>query len=255
MVSRFTNLDPNGSTSKENASDNLRANIDAASDSSSFLRREAELATVEERFRDSHLRKGQLTPVESKFREVFYDGMDAASKRSLLCKLHLTLPSQGIEVGLGKYDGTGSEKPTSCPPPSNRLAPQSPRDPDFPSYGHLNVPTIGHGKLMSTSRNLNSKYPQRSVRSSRGFSSSKDGDETAEMWKRALRAESVARSPRSSISGHKSDSSSLRGGPTNSQRISRVAKDHDHAHHSGADSFDHSPTCDEAPPEDEDQMV
>lgn len=193
--------------------------------------------------------------MESKFREVFYDGTDAASKRSLLGRLHLTVPSQGTAVGLGKYDGTGPEPTGSSSSPINRPDSQSHGESDPLSHGHLKVPTVDHASIKHKSQNLSTQYSERGGRSTRGFSSSKDGDETAEMWKRALRGESVARSPRSSTSAHKSDSNSVRGGPRYSGRVSKSTKATDHSHRSGADSDDHSPTCNEALPQDEDEKV
>lgn len=237
--------DSDSPTPNEATPDSQHANVDAGSDTSSFRRREAELATVEERFRDSHLRKAPLTPVESKFHEVFYHGTEAGSKKSLLCRLHLAVPSQDTAVGLGKYDGAGRDQIRSSSSPHKRPDPPLRRESSTSSHGHLKVPPV------STSKNPSTKYSQKGARSARGFSSSKDGDETAEMWKRALRAESVARSPRSSVSAHKSDSGSVRGGTRHSGRISKSAKATDYSYRSGG----HSPTCNEAPPQGQDEKV
>lgn len=193
--------------------------------------------------------------MESKFREVFYEGSDLANRRSLRCRLHLTIPSQGTAVGLGTYDGADCQQPSSSFPTSNRLNSQLGRGLDSSRHGHLKVPSSDHGKGKSKSRSLSPKYFPRGGRSSRGFSSSKDGDETAEMWKRALRAESGARSPRCSTSTRDSKSSSLRGGPRNSERVSRGSKAPEPSHRSGADSHEHSPTCNEIPLRDEDDRV
>lgn len=246
---------PDARDSSGAINDSRRANIDAASDNSSFLRREAELVAVEERFRDSHLRKGRLTPVESKFREVFYEGPGPANRKPLRCRLRLTIPSQGTGLDLGTYDSTDSQQPSPSPPPSNGSDSRSDRGLESSIHGHLAVPSSDHYKRNSKSKGLSPQYHPKGGRSSRGFSSSKDGDETAEMWKRALRAESVSRPARSSTSAHKSESSSLRGGPRNSERISRASKAREHSHHSGANSHEHSPTCIEVPPPDEDDRV
>lgn len=232
----FSTLESKSSISNGAVVASQYATVDTSSDSSSFRRREVELATVEERFRDSHLRKGPLTPVESKFRELFYDGPDDVDRKSILCGLHLTIPSQSTMADLSKFDGTGSEQSACLPRSSNRPDSRAKRVSQSSGHLHLKVPYNDCGKAKAKSKSISPKHSQRSGRFTRGFSSSKDGDETAEMWKRALRTKSVAISPRSSTSVQLSDSRSIIRRPVDS-------------------SQDHSPTCSEVPPQDEDTRV
>lgn len=189
----FTNIDPR------------RATFEAGSDTSSFLRREAELRYVEERFRNSHLRKVSFSPVESKFRELFdLEGDSSASHRmSLFSKLHLNVPKRAKVPIIETLDGNNSGPalgPTRISPTSvlqNKVSERPSMD-----AGHLQVPDVFHGKSRDKAKETG-RTPATSsanTRRFRGFSSSKDGDDTAELWKQAVRAESESRSPRGSVS-------------------------------------------------------
>lgn len=184
-----------------------RATIEIGSETSSFLRREAELRCVEERFRNSHLRTGYFNPVESKFREIFDHGNDPSSnhRTSLLSKLHLNVQKPGKFAMIETLDGNSSRHAlagTRTSPTSvlqHELSEQTNLD-----HGHLQVPDVFHGKSRAKTKETGHMLPTSSTRSRRlrGFSSSKDGDDTAELWKRAVRAESESRSPRGSVSSN-----------------------------------------------------
>lgn len=191
----FTNIDPR------------RATIEPGSETSSFLRREAELRYVDERFRDSHLRKGSFNLVESRFHEMFdHDGGSSSNHRmSLLSKLHFNITKRGKVAVIETLDGNGSGHALAC----TRTSPTSVLQHKVSEHatvddGHLQVPDVFHGKgrakTKETGHMLATSSPD--TRRLRGFSSSKDGDDTAELWKRAVRAESESRSPRGSVSSN-----------------------------------------------------
>ena len=181
--------------------------MEAGSETSSFLRREAELRNVEERFRNSHLRKGTFNPVESKFREIFDHDCDQSSNNriSLLSKLHLSVPKRAKIAIIETLDGNSSR-----PALAGTCTLRTPALPDKSSVQaglgceHLQVPDFVHGKSRKTANDASHMLTISSGRSRRlrGFSSSRDGDDTAELWKRAVRAESESRSPRGSISSN-----------------------------------------------------
>lgn len=188
--------------------DPRRATIEVGSETSSFLRREAELRCVEERFRNSHLRKGYFNPVESKFREIFDHDRDPTSnhRTSLLSKLHLNVPKRGRFAIIETLDGNSSRhalasirtSPTSVL--QHKVSEQTNLD-----CRHLQVPDVfHHGKSRGKTKETGYMLATSSTKSRRlrGFSSSKDGDDTAELWKRAVRAESESRSPRGSVSSN-----------------------------------------------------
>lgn len=196
-----------GSTTHFATVDSCRATIEAGSETSSFLRREAELQTVEERFRNSHLRKGSLNPVESKFREIFdHDGDPGPNNRiSLLSKLHFNVPKRAKVAIIETLDGSISGHALAgmhASPPSelhNKTSMQASLDNE-----HLQVPVIVHRKSTAKATGIGQTPVIIHGRSRRlrGFSSSKDGDDAAELWKRAVRAESESRSPRGSTSSN-----------------------------------------------------
>lgn len=228
--------------------------MEAGSETSSFIRRDAELRTVEERFRDSHLRKEPLVPMESKFREVFHDGCRSGARNSFLASLQLTLPNDTL-AATENFDGNYSENVLLVHPAGSKSNTSQDGSPSRSAHGHLKVPSTEHGLFRARPT---SKSPRALTRCEvsprpRGFSSSKDGDDTAAMWGRAIRAESVTRSHRGSTSSQQiishvpqdeaSDHGQLPQGPWPSEdgRSSRF------------DSHVHSPTCHELPSqEDED---
>lgn len=187
--------------------DSRRATIEAGSETSSFLRREAVLQNVEERFRNSHLRKGSFNPVESKFREIFDHDGDAGSNNriSLLSKLHLNVPKRGKVVIIETLDGNSSRHALAGTRTLRTSAVQSNTSMQTGlDCGHLQVPDVVHGKRRTKANDTSPVLANSSARSRllRGFSSSREGDDTAELWKRAVRAESEFRSPRGSISSN-----------------------------------------------------
>lgn len=187
--------------------DSRRATIEAGSETSSFLRREAVLQNVEERFRNSHLRKGSFNPVESKFREIFdHDGDPSSNNRmSLLSRLHLNVPKRGKVAVIEMLDGNSSRhalagvRTLRTSALHNKTSLETSLD-----CGHLQVPDVVHGKSRTKAGDTSHVLANGSARSRqlRGFSSSREGDDTAELWKRAVRAESEFRSPRGSISSN-----------------------------------------------------
>lgn len=202
-----TTFDSGGSGTCSPAVDPRRATTEAGSETSSFLRREVELQTVEERFRESHLRKGSLNPVESKFRELFDHGSipSSTNRTSLLSKLHLSVPKRGKLSIIETLDGHNSghvllgTHASHTPEMQDKASIQARSD-----SGHLKVPTIIHGKNRANADSSSQMLPINRSRSRRvrGFSSSRDGDDAAELWKRAVRAESASRSPRGSTSSN-----------------------------------------------------
>lgn len=165
------------------------------------------LQNVEERFRNSHLRKASFNPVESKFREIFdHDGDTGSNNRiSLLSKLHLNVPKRGKVAIIETLDGNSSRhalagtRTLRTSALQNKNSMQTGLD-----CGHLQVPDVVHGKSRTKGNHTSHVLANSSARSRRlrGFSSSKEGDDTAELWKRAVRAESEARSPRGSTSSN-----------------------------------------------------
>ncbi|ROV91996.1 hypothetical protein VSDG_07636 [Cytospora chrysosperma] len=167
---------------------------------------EAELQAVEERFRDSHLRMEPLIPIESKFKEIFdHDGdLNAENRNYFLCRLHLNAQKRDKPMTIENLDGNGTDHITFVQEPSQRTDPRphGTSSLERPDHGHLQVPVVDRG---TNRRNLDGTSLGTSRKSGesgrpRGFSCSKQGDETAQMWKRALRAESKSKSPRGSTS-------------------------------------------------------
>lgn len=222
--------------------------LEAGSETSSFFRREAELRAVEERFRDSHLRKKELSiPVESKFHEVLSDNPRFASRHSLLSRLELALPMDGA-ILMDSFDDNGPEQDHS----SSEGRKSGTRQSTLLStdcQGHLKVPSAEYNKKKSASKRSRFSNHSDAFPRSRGFSSSKDGDETAEMWKRALKAESVSKSPRRSTSSQ----AVIEAG--NAEQNPRAPCPSAVDGRSGSNSQEHSPTCTEPlPQEDEDEF-
>lgn len=192
-----------GSTTFLTNIDPRQATIKPGSETPSFLRRDAELRYVEERFRDSHVRKGSFNLVESRFHEMFdCDGGSSSSHRmSLLSKLHFNVTKRGKVSVLQTLDGHALARTCASPTPvlQHKVSGQASVDDE-----HLQVPDIFHGKGRVKAKETSHMLATSSsnIRRLRGFSSSKDGDDTAELWKRAVRAESQPRSPRGSVSSN-----------------------------------------------------
>lgn len=147
-----------------------------------------------------------LVPIESKFIEIFdYDGVPNADNRNnFLRRFHLNAQKRDKPVAIENLDGNGTDHITFVQEPSQRTGPRPHGTPSLetPDHGHLQVPVVYRG---TNRRNLGGTSLGTSRKSgeserARGFSCSKQGDETAQMWKRALRAESKSNSPRGSTS-------------------------------------------------------
>lgn len=124
---------------------------------------------------------------------------------SLLSKLHLNVPKRARIAIIETLDGNSSGHALAG---TRTLRASSLQDKTTLQtgleYAHLQVPDVIHGKSR-VNANDSSHIPANSnarSRRLRGFSSSREGDDTAELWKRAVRAETESRSPRGSISSN-----------------------------------------------------
>lgn len=153
-------------------------------------------------------------------------------------------------------DGNDSEQVLAGRPTSHTSGTQQEFNSNRSYHGHLKVPAAdnGFGRPKSTGKSprLLTRCDKSHLRG-RGFSSSKDGDDTAAMWRRAIKADSVSRSPRRSTSLHlpvshiEQEEQSESGQPPEAPQPSVDGRS------SGSGSQDHSPTCHELPTqEDED---
>lgn len=88
------------------------------SETSSFVKREDELKSVEKRFEQSHLRKGPSAPITSRFREEFEESEDSlpTQKTSFLAKIHLSIPRR-VKLAPHSFDGSVSAYAKVFPPP------------------------------------------------------------------------------------------------------------------------------------------
>lgn len=229
--------------------------MEAGSETSSFFRRDAELRTVEERFRDSHLRKEPLVPVESKFREVFHDDCMSRSRTSLLASLQLTLPKVTLAAAKN-FDGNFSEILLSARPAGSKYKMPQNGNPSLSDHGHLKVPSTDHSliKARSTSKSPRASTLCQGRSHSRGFSSSKDGDDTAAMWGRAIRAESGARSHRRSTSSQHIIPHSMQEEPSDHGQLPQGPRPSEDGRSGRYDSRVHSPTCHELPTQEDEEV-
>lgn len=225
--------------------------FDTASESSSFLHREVELRAVEERFRDSHLRNKPCVPTGSKFHEVLRDNPRFAARTSLLSKLELNLPVD-FEVFVDRLDGNSSALDLLTSAAVRNAETQESDNLDTLGHDHLKMPSKDCGVKLSSDGTRLPSIKKESIRN-RGFSSSRDGDKTAEMWKRAMRAESVSKSPRRSTSlqavGHQPPIQDA----SVTNRVPRAPCPSEIGRRSGSLSLVHSPTCTELPTQDDEE--
>lgn len=219
--------------------------FDAASESSNFINQEAELHAVKESSRDSHLQSKPCIPTGGKFHEVLRDNSHFAARNSLLSKLELNLPVN-FEVFIDSLDGNSSalDMPTADAARNTRN-----RQSD-------DLHTLGHDHLKISSTDCVAKHSADGTRlpsikmefvRNRGFSSSRDGDNTAEMWKRAMRAESVPRSPGCSTSTQSFGAQPPIQDDTAINQVPRAPCPSEIGGRSGSRSIVHSPTCTELP--------
>lgn len=191
--------------------------------------------------------------MESKFHEVLSDNPRFAARNSPLSRLDLTLPIAG-EIFTGSFDGNGPEEVVSVCPAGRTSELEQSDHLNRAGQVHLKVPSTEHSKVMPNGkRSRFSNYSDGSPRS-RGFSSSRDGDETAEMWKRALRAESISKPPRRSTSSQpifpRIDETEARF----HKQTPRAPCPSEIGKWSGFDSRVHSPTCTELPTQEDDDL-
>lgn len=154
------------------------------------------------------------------------------------------------ELFVDSFDGEGPEPALpACPVTGARQGDHL----STSCQGHLKVPSTEYSKLKSTSkRSRFSNYSDCSPRS-RGFSSSRDGDETAEMWKRALRAESVSKSPRRSMSSQMVAPQVVLTEIQDGTPCPRAPCSTEIEGRSGFGSHDHSPSCTGLPTKDDEE--
>lgn len=199
-----------------------------------------------------------LVHIESKFKEIFDHGGDpnATNRTSFLSRLHLNVQKRDKAAAIENLDGNGTVGTDHITfvqePLRSRLRDTSGLETS--DQRHLQVPIADHGHSRAKSSGTSLRSSRRSGESGRprGFSSSKDGDETAQMWKRALRAESKSRSPRGSTS------SDLPVAPAHSGAVSEFHGFPTAPQPSGKESLNlsmpgvPSPTCDKRPSRDDD---
>lgn len=224
---------------------------DTTSESSSFLHREAELHAAEERFRDSHLQNKPCVPTGSKFHEVLRDNPRFAARNSLLSKLELNLPVD-FEVFTDKLDGNSSALDLLTSAALRNAETRESDNLDMIGHDHLNIPSTYCGIKHSPDVTCLPSIKKESVRN-RGFSSSRDGDETAEMWKRAMRAESVSKSPRRSTSTQPTVPQPPLQDASIINRFPRAPCPSEIGRRSGSHSLVHSPTCTELPTQNDEE--
>ncbi|KUI58929.1 hypothetical protein VP1G_06204 [Cytospora mali] len=242
---------PGSTTPSLSLSNARQTTMEAGSETSSFIRREAELQAVEERFRDSHLRLEPLVPFESRFKEMFdHDGDPNAIRRnSLLNKLRLSVPKRYKPGIFENLDGNGSDRIASVNDPSRKPGPQpySISSPKTSDHGYLKIPVAGYGSRRERSSGTSLRSSRKSGESERprGFSSSKEGDETAQIWKRALRAETESKSLRGSLLSNVPEAPPLSGAVSEVKAVPTTLQSSDHKSLSLSPPGIHSPTCGE----------
>ncbi|KUI73985.1 hypothetical protein VM1G_09162 [Cytospora mali] len=247
---------PGSSSPSLSLSNGRRTIMEPGSETSSFVRREAELQAVEERFRNSHLRLEPLVPFESRFKEIFdHDGdPNAISRNSLLNKLRQSVPKRHKPETFENLDGNGSDRIASVNEPLRKPDPQpySTSSPKTSDHGHLKIPVAGYGSRRERSSGTSLRSSRKSGESERprGFSSSKEGDETAQIWKRALRAETESRSPRGSLLSNVPEAPPLSGAVSEVKGVPTTPQPSNNKSLSPSPPGIHSPTCSERPSRD-----
>lgn len=209
-----------------------------------LVHREANRGSIGKLSRGSHLANGEVSPVGSKFREVFNDMSIFAARCSLVSELNLVLPhgiilAKDERVPVATFDGNASTPSTPSPTVGQSFTKPS-------THGHLKVPSTEHGQEHSKSRGINARIQSTRIDGPtrpRGFSSSREDDETAELWRQAARAESASRSHRRSTSSNWP--MPRLSGDQNVGQVSKPPQPSAIGSHSGSGSHDHSPTCTE----------
>lgn len=219
--------------------------VTAMEEPSSFFRQEFEPRTVDERFQDSRLQMESFCPAESRFHGLFNDVPQSTARNFLLSKLCLNRPKE-IEGGIENFDGNGSKQILWAHSVGQESDIQEEDGVSSHSiHGHLKIPSIDYG--IGTARSIGNE-PRSSTRQerfsrSRGFSSSRDGDETAEMWKRAIQAESMSRHHRRSTSSQRVITHNTRQDYSDHAQVPQAPRPSEDGRSSGSDSPVHSPTC------------
>lgn len=197
--------------------------------------------------------------MESKFRELFHDGPKSGSRNSFLVKLKASVAQETvgtIENCKGNFPGSFLSAHLS----DNKFLTQKDGSEDPSDDCHLKVPSIDYGSYgLKGKLRLPIKSPRLSTKRDdslhpRGFSSSKDGDDTAAMWGRAIRAESVTKSHRSSTSSRQV--AVLHPTPEPASVHGQIARGHQPSEDERvrrSDSVIHSPSCHELPVQEDEE--
>lgn len=232
--------------------------MDTSTETASFLRRETQLQVVEGRFRGSSLRLESLVPVESKFQEMFdLDGDPISTKRnSLLFRLQFNGQRRDESAVVENLDGNGSGNINSAQEPSRKPRPQLlnwTSSLKASGHKHLKVPVANHNSRAKTgSTSLQSSRKSSESKMSHGFSSSKEGDDTAQMWMRALHAETNSRSPGASVSSNVLGAPALSRSISNINEVPKTPQPSCNKSPRFSPPGEHSPTCKKRPSQDND---
>lgn len=173
----------------------------------------------------------------------------------MLSKLHLNAPKSAAGR-IENFDGNASKQGLLAHPVGRKSDVQE-EDGTLNHSNHVRLKVHSAEYCISRARSIGkeSRLSIRHDQSSRprGFSSSRDGDETAEMWKRAIRAESMSRSQRRSASSEQVSTHIIRQEHSDHGQIPQAPRPSEDERNNGSDSYVHSPTCTELPTqEDED---
>lgn len=225
-----------------------------SSDSSNKPQPGSRLHVTEDCFRSSHLQKQPSVLIESRFHEILSDIPRLTTRNSLFPSLDLT-PPMDSEDFIEKFDGDGSHIDSMEPLAGRKSETQESDSNNSSGLGHLKVPPTEYTRAKFIIKEARSSNASSGSPRTRGFSSSRDGDETAEMWKRALRADSTSKSPRHSMS-----TQPLVPTPSLSEekahiQLPRAPCPSEVEGRSGSESVAHSPTCTNAPTQDDDKAI
>lgn len=226
--------------------------LDTGSETSRLVHRDAELRNVGKCLRDSHCRSTSNVPAGSRFQEVISDNPRFAIRKSLISKLELTLPMD-YEIFVEKFDGNDSENDHLASAAAQKSQTRNSGNLDRPDHGHLKVPSTRYDRAKFTGNGVRLTTDKHVTPRARGFSSSRDGDETAEMWKRALRAESVSNPARRSTSTQRFVTQPSPPAVKINSQLPRAPCPSEIGNLSGSNSLMHSPTCTELPTQEDEE--
>lgn len=207
---------------------------------------------MEERPQESHLRKEPSVPTAGKFHEVLSDKHYSRGRKSPLSRLEVNMPLE-CEVFIEKFDGNGSDHEALASHAGQKSAIRESDTRRTCGLDHLKLPSTEYDRAKSTLQGTHFSNSSDGRPRARGFSSSREGDETAEMWKRALRAESVPKLHRRSTSTQPVVPQVSRTGANANIQLPRAPCPSEFGTRSQFDSLTHSPTCTEIPTQDDEE--